>query len=57
MYNVCPKLNGLNEDIHSIFCEKDSLEENHWIYEDPDLILKTIKKLNAFLDHHDGINI
>lgn len=37
MYNVCPKLRGLNKDIHLLQCEEDNLEKNHWIYENAEL--------------------
>lgn len=57
MYGVCPRLNGLNEDIHSLFCESDASEENHWMYENSDLTQKTLQKLVSFLVNHDGVNI
>lgn len=57
MYNVCPKLRGLNKDIHLLQCEEDNLEKNHWIYENTELQEKAVKKLEYFLNFYDGINV
>lgn len=57
MHNICPKLRGFNQDIHQVFCEEDSLEENHWIYENQNLMESTLRKLITFLDQHDGVHV
>jgi len=50
MYNICTSLEPLNQGVHNVFCESDAAEENHWIYENPELTEACLRKLVAFLD-------
>jgi len=58
MLKVCVQNNGLHQDINTLPCYKnDNPEENHWIYEQPDLIGAASFRTMDFLTKLDGVHV
>ena len=57
MYKTCIHLQGYSKDIIEILTEDDNEEQNHWIYEDKELLENTLFALSQFLSQKDGVHL
>lgn len=54
---VCVKAQGYGHDIQSVMTESDNPEQNHWIYEYPELTSDFQKQAVKFLSNYDGVDV
>ena len=57
MMKVCVKSQGYNHDLQYILTDSDNPEENHWIYEYPQLTQDFQRESVRFLSNYDGVNV
>ena len=57
MMKVCVKAQGFGHDIQYVLTDSDNPEENHWIYESPQLAEDFQKQTVKFLSNYDGVNV
>ena len=57
MMKICVKAQGYGHDIQSVMTESDNPEQNHWIYEYPELASDFQKQSLKFLSNYDGVDV
>lgn len=57
MMRVCPKTQGFGHDIQMVMTDTDNPEENHWVYESPELTKDFQSQTVMFLSRYDGVDV
>lgn len=56
MHKICPTIRGFNHDVMAIQGGNDNPEDNHWIYENKQMMDEFTFQVVRFLAHFDGVN-